>query len=163
MGSDPAGQALAIQGGVGATGTPNNGGSLTLLLNLTGYVDPVLSFATQRTNTGFNSNQVSYSIYGTNFTNFGTAYNPGTTFAAQNFNFSTENALDGTSSAYFRITLAGATATAGNNRFDNIQLNATENATAVPFDFDPSLGLLALGGAWGIRKMIKKSKSNIEK
>jgi hypothetical protein len=96
-------------------------------------------------------------------TNFGTAYNPGTTFAAQNFNFSSINALDGASSALFRITLNGATATAGNNRFDNIQLNATENATAVPFDFDPSLGLLALGGAWGIRKMIKKSKSNIEK
>jgi hypothetical protein len=36
-------------------------------------------------------------------------------------------------------------------------------ATPVPFDFDPSFGLLALGGAWTARKMIKKSKSVVNK
>lgn len=161
VGSDPAGQALAIQGnstGSGVTVT-NNGGTLTLLLNLTGYVDPILTFATRDTATGFSNNQVSYSTDGTNFTNFGAAYNPTTTFALQTFDFSSVNALDGASSASFRITFDGATDGSGNNRLDNIQLNAT----AVPFDFDPSLGLLALGGVWTIRKMIKKSKSNIEK
>jgi len=36
-------------------------------------------------------------------------------------------------------------------------------ATPVPFDFDPSFGLLALGGAWTVRKMIKKSKNVVNK
>ena len=36
-------------------------------------------------------------------------------------------------------------------------------ATPVPFDFDPSFGLLALGGVWTARKMIKKSKSVVKK
>jgi hypothetical protein len=36
-------------------------------------------------------------------------------------------------------------------------------ATPVPFDFDPNFGLLALGGVWAARKMIKKSKSVVNK
>ncbi|MEI6429950.1 MAG: hypothetical protein WCO45_16440 [Pseudanabaena sp. ELA607] len=32
-------------------------------------------------------------------------------------------------------------------------------ATPVPFEFNPSFGMLALGGAWAVRKMIQKSKS----
>jgi hypothetical protein len=45
---------------------------------------------------------------------------------------------------------------------DVITLSLTP-ATPVPFDFDPSFGLLALGGVWTARKMIKKSKSVVKK
>jgi len=52
---------------------------------------------------------------------------------------------------------ANATTIAG------ITSSLTPAATPVPFDFDPSFGLLALGGVWTARKMIKKSKSVVKK
>jgi len=157
LNNDPAGQALAIQGNATGSGTTitNNGSTLTFLINLTGYADPILTFATQRTSTGFSSNQVSYSTDGTTFTNFSAAYIPATAFALQSFDFSSIDALDGVASAYFRITLNGATSGAGNNRFDNFQINATEIPSApVP---TPALlpGLVGMGIA-ALRKFQAK-------
>src|SRR6185295_1865009 len=51
---DPAGQALSLQGG---TGTANNGRNITLNVSTVGFSNIVVSFATQGTSTGFNSNQ----------------------------------------------------------------------------------------------------------
>jgi hypothetical protein len=34
------------------------------------------------------------------------------------------------------------------------------SATPVPFDFDPSFGVVALGGIWAGRKVIKKIKTS---
>jgi PEP-CTERM motif len=155
LNSAPAGQALAIQGNSTGSGTTvtNNGATLTFLVNLAGFVDPTLTFATQRTSTGFNSNQMSYSTDGTNFTDFLAAYNPATSFALQSFDFSSVNALDGGSTVYFRITLNGATNGAGNNRFDNFQISAT----SVP---EPSsmLGLLGIGAIGGIAQFARNRR-----
>jgi hypothetical protein len=53
--------------------------------------------------------------------------------------------LNGATDAYLRLTLTGATAPAGNNRFDNIQFNAT----AVPEPTSMLLaGSVALGGVF---------------
>lgn len=140
LNSDVSGQALSLQGGAG-TGTPNNGATLVFEFSTVGLEDPILSFATQRTTTGFNSNQVAYSIDGVNYTDFGTAYNPATSFGLQTFDFSSINALDNDSSVFVRITFTGATANAGNNRLDNIQITAVPEPASVLLG---SLGLLAM-------------------
>jgi len=145
LNADVAGQALVIQGGAIESTTPvqNNGATITIQVNLTGWEDPILSFASQRSNTGFNSNQIAYSTNGSTYTDFGSAYNPATSFGTTiySFDFSTISALDGAATAYFRITLSGATSNAGNNRIDNIQL------TAVP---EPGFALLGGLGILGI-------------
>ena len=51
---DVAGQALSLQGG---TGTANNGRNLTFNVSTLGFSNIIVSFATQGTSTGFNSNQ----------------------------------------------------------------------------------------------------------
>ncbi|AFY74458.1 hypothetical protein Syn7502_02481 [Synechococcus sp. PCC 7502] len=40
---------------------------------------------------------------------------------------------------------------------DNFYVGAT--AAAVPFEFNPALGLVALGGLWGVKKLRQKNKS----
>lgn len=44
---DLAVQSLALQAGIASSGTPNNGAVAMLQFDLTGYADPVFSFATQ--------------------------------------------------------------------------------------------------------------------
>lgn len=121
LGSDTAGESLSLIAGGGMAG---NGSSITLELSLAGLVDPVLSYATQGTATGFNSVQLAWSVNGADFYNFDTAYDPTTSYSLQSFDFSSVNSLDGTASAYFQLRFDGATSTSGNNRIDNIQLTA---------------------------------------
>ncbi len=147
-GGDPAGQALALQGGT--TGTVvNNGATLTMLFNLVGYQDPILTFATQRTSTGFTGNQLSYSTDGTTFTSFGSTYAPPSSFGIATFDLSSENSLDNQSDVYLRITFNGATSLSGNNRLDNIQLNVT--AVPEPTDY----ALLVFGALFGAVQLVR--------
>ncbi len=143
---DLAGQALAVEAGISSgTGAAvvNNNAKLVLGFNLSGFIDPVLSFASRNTSTGFNNNTVEWSLDGTNFNNFG-SYTLDTTFALKTFNFSAVDQLDNASSVFIRINFLSATNGSGNNRIDNIQLNAT----AVP---EPTAaGLLALTGIAGM-------------
>jgi hypothetical protein len=143
---DVAGQALALEGGISSTpGAPvlNNNAKLIMAFNLSGFIDPVLTFASRNTSTGFNNNTVEWSIDGTNYNSFG-SYSLNTTFASKSFDFSTVNQLDNASSVFIRINFLNASGASGNNRIDNIQLNAT----AVP---EPtSAGLLALTGVAGL-------------
>jgi len=79
---------------------------------------------------------------------------------------STPNAwyINGSNGIYYTSSFANEV-----NVGDPNQLTVATNwaiapaPTAVPFDFDPSFGLLALGGVWAARKMIKKSKSVVKK
>ena len=123
------GGSLAIQGG---TGTVNNGAWLQIELNTVGYEDVVLSYATQRTGSGFNNNQVSYSTDGTNFTDLGAPYDPPTSYDVLSFDFG--DALNHAETAYIRITLDGASGESGNNRFDNITVTGTEAEPPAPID-----------------------------
>lgn len=151
LNSDPAGQALAIQGGAG-TPIPNNGSTLTFLINMTGYNNPILSFATRNTSSGFTNNQASYSTNGIDFTAFGSPLTGfSTTFATRTIDFSSVNALDNAASAYLRITLSGATDANGNQRFDNIQVNAEP----VPEPITILGGLTALGMGGAIKRKLR--------
>jgi hypothetical protein len=72
----------------------------------------------------------------------------------------------GTTSADFALSnLASYDENNTISGFNNVTISSLDPiaATPVPFDFDPSFGLLALGGAWTVRKMIKKSKSVVNK
>jgi hypothetical protein len=139
--ADPAGQALAIQASSLESGTvyANNGATITITFSMTDLADPILTFASQRTSTGFNANQLAWSTDGVNFTDFGSTYTPATSFALVSFDLSTVDALDNAPSVTLRLTVDGATSTGGNNRFDNIQINAV-----------PTPGALALMGLGGL-------------
>lgn len=115
------GGSIALQGG---TDGVNNGAWIQFEVNTVGYEDVVLSFATQRTSTGFNNNQVSYSTDGETFTDLGEPYDPPSSWGVQTFEFG--DALDHEETAYIRLTFDGATAEAGNNRLDNIVIDGTE-------------------------------------
>jgi hypothetical protein len=142
------GGALALQNG---TNGANNGKYVQfgIVSTTSAFSGLSLSFASQRTGTGFNSNQLSYSTDGVNFTNFGSAYTPASSFAVaganvvQSFDLSGVSALSGVSTVYLRITFSGGTTSsaAGNNRIDNLIVSG--NVQAVP---EPaSMAVLGLG------------------
>ncbi|MBC8884203.1 hypothetical protein H9X57_15125 [Flavobacterium piscinae] len=57
---------------VGGTGNSANGKSIVLKFSMTGFENPVLSFATRGTSTGFNNHQWAWSTDNLTYTNFGT-------------------------------------------------------------------------------------------
>ncbi|MBK6347770.1 MAG: chitobiase/beta-hexosaminidase C-terminal domain-containing protein [Bacteroidales bacterium] len=103
-----------------------NGKSVVFKFSMAGYIDPVMSFATRGTSTGFSTHQWAWSTDGSNFTNFGTnTANTTTTFLARSLDMSAINELDQAADVYLRLTLTGATSTTGNSRIDNLVINAT--------------------------------------
>jgi hypothetical protein len=141
LGGDPAGNALGLENNA------NNGDSLTLSFSMAGHSSLVLSYATRRTSTGFNANQWSYSTDGASFTPFGSLVNPTTTttFDLITRDFSSVTSLNNDSPVFLRYVLAGATGASGNNRIDNIQLNADKVTTQSAVPEPGSLALMGLG------------------
>jgi hypothetical protein len=122
---DVTGRSLQLFGGIGTSTSPtvNNGASIVLALPMLGKQNPIISYAAQRTSSGFQSFAVAYSTDNMNFTNFSTV-NINTTLTVSTLDFSSVNALDNQATIYIRLTTAGATAASGNMRLDNIQFNA---------------------------------------
>lgn len=151
---DPAGQALSLQGG---TGNANNGRNITFAVSTVGFANIVVSFATQGTSTGFNSNQFQYSLDGISFVDFNPPYTPATTFGAVPFVFSLAAiaALNNNPNAAFRIVFNGASSSTGNNRIDNIVVEGTSTASAtIP---EPTSVLLLLTGIGSLYKLRRRS------
>ena len=146
---DLAGQSMTLQGG---TGNANNGRNVTLAVSTAGFGNIIVSFATQGTSTGFNSNQFQYSLDGVTFIDFGAAYTPPAAFALFTFDLSSIAGLNNNPNAAFRIVFNGATSSSGNNRIDNIVVEGTtitEPTEPVPEPASLFLlgsGLTALGG-----------------
>jgi len=149
---DIAGQALSLQGG---TGNANNGRHLTFNVNTLGFSNIVVSFATQGTSTGFNSNQFQYSLDGINFLDFGAPYDPATAFGTLPLLFSLTAiaGLNNNPNAAFRIVFDGATSSTGNNRIDNFVVDGT--AETIP---EPTTALLLISGLTGLYKLKRKRK-----
>ncbi|HKZ78117.1 MAG TPA: hypothetical protein VJ124_07305 [Pyrinomonadaceae bacterium] len=138
---DLAGQALTLQGG---TSNSNNGRFITLSVSTLGFSNIVISFATQATSSGFNSNQLQYSLDGVTFVDFGVPYTPAATFGSVPlvFDLSSITGLNDNPNAAFRIVFNGATSASGNNRIDNLVVEG-EAITSIP---EPtSITLLTLG------------------
>lgn len=149
---DPAGQALSLQGG---TGNANNGRNITFSVGTVGFADIIVSFATQGTSTGFNSNQFQYSLDGLTFVNFGAPYSPALAFGSTPlvFNLSAISGLNNNPNAAFRIVFGGASSSTGNNRLDNIVIEGT--SATIP---EPTTALLLLTGLSGLIGLKRKRK-----
>ena len=147
---DIAGQALSLQGG---TGVANNGRNITFNVSTVGFSNIVVSFATQGTSTGFNSNQFQYSLDGINFIDFGPPYAPAAVFGTLPLVFTLTSivGLNNNPNAAFRIVFNGATSSTGNNRIDNIVVEGT--SATIP---EPTTALLLLSGLGGLYKMRNK-------
>jgi len=147
---DAAGQSATLQGG---TANGNNGRSLTISFSTVGFANISISFATQATSTGFNSNQLQYSLDGVNFVAFGIPYSPPTTFTLVAFDLSSITGLNNNPNAALRIVFNGATTATGNNRIDNLVVEG-QNAT-VP---EPASLLLLGMGLTGTAAVIRRSR-----
>lgn len=150
---DASGASLSVVAG-GAT-FPGNGTYIELQLNLADFADPIVTYATQKTSTGYNSGAWSYSVGGGTFTNITPAVVPPAAYALATVDLSSINAVDGQANVRLRCTFTGASTAAGNNRIDNLQINATrtsdsvaplastfapaDNATGVPVTSTPSI------------------------
>jgi len=124
-----------------------NGKFAVFKFDLSSVVDPIeISFAAQRTSTGFTSQSWEWSTDGTTYNLIG-ALVGGTNAGTLASSFAISGVLtlpqfldlSGQSDAYVRVTFDGASTSGGNNRMDNIQFNT------VP---EPSTyAMLALAGA----------------
>ncbi len=123
---DPAGQALSLKSNA------NNGNSLFWFVSTAGFESIDISFATQRTNTGFSRNLFEYSLdAGDSWLSFGDYFNPATSYALQIFDLSNIAALNNNAAAAFRVIFDGATSTAGNSRIDNLLVSGSPIAPPV--------------------------------
>ncbi|MFZ4082263.1 MAG: PEP-CTERM sorting domain-containing protein [Pirellula sp.] len=102
--------------------TTANGKAAVFRFSMAGFQDLAVSYATQRTTTGFTTQTWAFSTDGTNWTDHQTVSGLQTTFATQTL--TTITGLNGAADAYLRLTVTGATGGSGNNRLDNIQFNA---------------------------------------
>ena len=156
---DIAGQALSLQGG---TSNANNGRNLTFNVSTVGFSNILVSFATQGTSTGFNSNQFQYSLDGISFVDFGPAYTPLTAFGTVPLVFSLSSilGLNNNPNAAFRIVCNGATSSTGTNRIDNVVFEGTSEPVpeSIPEPTTAVLLLSGLGGLYKFRRARKKHK-----
>lgn len=125
---DASGASLSVVSNAG------NNSYLELQLNLADFGDPIITFATRGTSTGFNSGVWSYSVAGGAFTTISgvNTATTSTTFALATVDLSTINAVDGQANVRLRYTLSGATNTTGNNRIDNLLVSATQTTDSTP-------------------------------
>lgn len=130
-GAAPGNSLSVVAGGVTSGPFPGNGGFVDVAVNFTGFENPIVSFATRGTGSGFNSGTWSYSVGGGAFIPV-TGVNTATTsssFATATVDLSSYNDLDGAANVILRYTLNGATGNSGNNRIDNLLIDATATAT----------------------------------
>lgn len=121
---DPAGASLSLRNNL------MNGNYIQFEFSMEGFENLIISYWTQKTSTGFNNNQWSWSSDGVNFTNFGALINPALTPGSV-ITLET-SALNLSQTAYLRYTLNGATSATGNNRIDNVQIQATQVGAIAP-------------------------------
>lgn len=117
---DAAGTALRLR---------NPAGSFTLTVPTNGYQNIIFSYAVKSTSSGAAMNVVSYSIDGTNFITDGLQPNlnnvSSTEWNVYSYNFSNITKANNNASFKIRIDFAiGSNNTSGNDRFDNITVDA---------------------------------------
>ena len=140
--------ALAVVGGAASVpaGTFGaNGKAMVFKFSMSGLSNLSVSYAVQRTASGFTTQQWDYSTDGTNWSSAATITGIGLSFAGGTTNVASTlgvaSGLNNAATAYMRVTFTGATSATGNNRMDNFQFNA---------DAVPSPGAIALIGVAGL-------------
>ena len=142
--------ALAIVGGAASVpaGTFGaNGKAMVFKFSMSGLSNLSVSYAVQRTASGFTTQQWDYSSDGTTWSSAATitgiqaSFAAGATPANVVTSLGVASGLDNAATAYMRVTFTGATSSTGNNRVDNFQFNATAL---------PAPGAIALIGLAGL-------------
>jgi len=142
--------ALAIVGGAASVpaGTYGaNGKAMVFKFSMSGLSNLAVSYAVQRTASGFTTQQWDYSTDGTTWSSAATitgiqaSFSAGATPANVVTSLGVASGLDNAATAYMRVTFTGATSSTGNNRMDNFQFNATAL---------PAPGAIALIGLAGL-------------
>ncbi len=134
---DPAGASLSLRH------QAMNGNYFHVAFTMEGFAQLEISYWTRKTSTGFDNNQWAWSADGDNFTDFGPVIDPTESTSGEIIVLEAPSDLDNASNVYLRYTLDGAKSSAGNNRIDNLQLNAIESdptQVATPF-FSPKGGM----------------------
>jgi autotransporter-associated beta strand protein len=132
---------------VNASTAPANGQRIVFTLDMTGLASLDLSYASRFSgSTAFNTHTWEYSTDGSSWTGFYTNTSLSTTFTVFS-NASSITALSNSATAYLRLTASGASATGGNNRLDNIQLNALSVSTTNSASGSGTLGIEEAGSA----------------
>lgn len=151
---------LVIITGGNSTTAANNGRFLDITVNLSGFFNPIVSFAAQKGNLdGFDENTLTYSVNGGGFSAAFSGIDPEDTaggtgvYGLVTRDFSSFNDLDGASEVVFRYTFLGAERDGSGNRVDNIQVNATAVPEASAFLFG---GLIC--GVVGLLKCGRRSR-----
>jgi hypothetical protein len=143
---DSTGESLFV---VGGANNVENGKSIIFTLNTSGYQDLVLTYATDRSSTGFNEQDWSYSTDG------GITFNSLSAITSISSGFTTEtvdfsSAVDNDASILIELNLKGASASSGSDHFDNIQFNADTYVESVPepaeYGLVSAIGLLGICG-----------------
>ena len=118
--------ALALLGGASNAA---NGKHIVFAFSMATRAKLTVTYSSQRTSTGFDSQQWTYSTDGINWIPLATlnATTITSSFGATGvITLPTITGLDNSTTAYLRLTVTGATSSSGNNRLDNIQLVASD-------------------------------------
>ena len=146
---DPAGLALTIPGGANLQ---NNGSILDLHVSTLGFENVAVSWAWQRSDTGFNDDLIQESSDGTTFQGFSFASIQTNFFGGHHSSFGAGSLFNNNPFFAIRITLSGASSEAGNIRFDNIVVTGTQ---IVP---EPASMLLLSGGLAGLAAEVRRRR-----
>lgn len=123
----------ANTGSISIANSSANGKSIVIKLSTLGYENPVVTYATRGTSTGFTTHTWAYSTDGTNFTNASTITGrTSTSYSLQTVDLTNYDDVDDAVTVYLKITFTGATNATGNNRVDNFQIHADELIIANP-------------------------------
>lgn len=112
--------ALAIVSGTGSTA---NGKSLVFTVDMTNYSNLEISYAVQRTGSGFTSNTWDYSTDGVNWTAIALVNNLPSSFGV--ISLPVISGFNNVTNLFIRLTVNGSIATGSNNRFDNIKFQTS--------------------------------------
>ena len=117
---------------LGLGGNANNGKCVVFTFATTGLQNIRLSYDLRRTAAGFNTATWACSADGTNFTDITTITDVETssTFRSYTIDFSSATELNDQPIVYIRLTVDGATANNGNNRYDNIHVTGESDVPA---------------------------------
>lgn len=128
------GASLSLVAGGSAAPFPGNGTYIEIQINLADYSDPIVTFATRGTSSGFNAGTWSYSVSGGSFTAISgvDTASRATSYGLATVDLTAINDVDGEADVRLRYSLNGATAGVGNNRIDNLQINATQTNDSMP-------------------------------